>query len=196
MRNTSKSQRLFAAIPLLFAVQQAAEGVVWLTLADPDRATIHRLAVNLFLACAVVLWPMWLPLSLRAIEQRPGRRRTLDLLLGCGVVVSTYATILLVRWHPTARVAGHSISYDYQGGSGTILYLAAYIVPTIIPFFVSTARLARTIGAMLIASLLVATIVQRDALTSVWCFFAAILSGAIVLAVHRETRLTALAPAR
>jgi hypothetical protein len=67
------------------------------------------------------------------------------------------------------------------------------VMPTVVPFFVSTARLARTIGVALAASLVVTVIVQRDALTSVWCFFAAILSGLVLLAVDRERRAEAVA---
>ena len=41
---------------------------------------------------------------------------------------------------------------------------------------------------MLVVSLAVSAIVQRGALTSVWCFFAAVLSGFMLLAVDRDQR--------
>jgi hypothetical protein len=97
-----------------------------------------------------------------------------------------------------AQVAGHSIRYDYatSGDSGShLFYLLAYAAPTVVPFFVSTISLARTIGIMLVVSLVASAAVQRDALTSVWCFFAAILSGLILVAVAREQRSTFLVPA-
>jgi hypothetical protein len=180
---------MFAAIPLLFAAQQATEGVVWLTIGG--GGTVHRLAVSAFLSVALVVWPMWLPFSLRLVERDDGRRRTLTWLVWFGVVVSVYAASLLVRWQPTARIAGHSISYDYQSRHETlshVVYLLAYIVPTIVPFFVSTLALARTMGVTLIASLAVTVAVQRDALTSVWCFFAALMSCLILVIVGREQR--------
>jgi hypothetical protein len=94
-----------------------------------------------------------------------------------------------VRFRPVAKIAGHSIRYDYASsgdGPSHFFYLLAYAVPTVVPFFVSTVSLARTIGVLLIVSLVTSAVVQRDALTSVWCFFAAMLSGLILVAVARE----------
>lgn len=154
---------MFAAIPLLFAVQQTAEGIVWLTMDQPDAALLQRLAVNVFLGFALLVWPLWLPLSLRRIEHHPARRQALLGLCCAGAMVSVYGSVLLLRWHPIAQVAGHSIRYLYSPGSGE-----------------------RNPGFALILSLAAAVIVERDALTSVWCFFAAILSGLVLMAVMRE----------
>ena len=188
-RNASTPLRMFAAIPLLFAVQQAAEGIVWLTMDRPDEALLQRLAVNTFLGFALLVWPLWLPLSLRRVEHHAARRQALLGLCCAGAMVSIYGSVLLLRWHPIAQVAGHSIRYLYSPGSGDLnpgFYLAAYAIPTVLPFFVSSASLARTTGFALILSLAAAIIVERDALTSVWCFFAAILSGLVLMAVMRE----------
>ena len=68
----------------------------------------------------------------------------------------------------------------------TTLLLVAYVTPTIIRFFVSTTTMAKAIGTTLVVSLFAAGLIERDSLTSVWCFFAAILSGVILVAVRRE----------
>jgi len=93
---------------------------------------------------------------------------------------------------------GHGIRYDYAGsgnGPRQLLYLLAYVAATVVPFFVSTANLARTMGVTLVGSLLATVLVERDTLTSVWCFFAAILSGLMVVAVNREQRAGATSSA-
>ena len=67
---------MFASIPLVFAAQQATEGVVWLTIDGSAHATVHRLAVFAFLGLALVVWPIWLPLSLQlssAVRSDGGR---------------------------------------------------------------------------------------------------------------------------
>ena len=78
------------------------------------------------------------------------------------------------------------------------MVLLGYLATTVLPFFVSTARQSRTIGTALIGSLIVTILVQRDALASVWCFFAAILSGLILGAIEQARRtagaLVAAAP--
>lgn len=197
-RNRSKAHRMFAAIPLIFAAQQAAEGTVWLTM-NGQRPVLHQVAVSAFLAAAFVIWPTWLSLSLRRFERSPARRRILGALFAAGCAVAAYAAVSMARFHPVARIAGHSIRYDgMTGGHATHrgLDLAAYALPTIVPFFVSSLRMARTIGVMLIVSLVASALIERDALTSVWCFFAAILSGLILVALEREQRSTGVpAPA-
>ena len=72
---------------------------------------------------------------------------------------------------------------------GEIVVLLGYLAPTVLPFFVSTAPRSRLIGIALIGSLSVAIVVQRDAMASVWCFFAAILSGLILGAIEQARRI-------
>ncbi len=189
-RNSSKPRRMFAAIPLIFAAQQAAEGTVWLTMSG-GHATLHRVMVAAFLGVALIVWPTWLSFALKLIETDRRRRRILGALFWAGAAVATYAAVFLVRSRPTAQIAGHSIRYEYAtraDGPIRLLYLLAYAVPTVVPFFVSTIPTARTIGVMLVVSLVASVLVQRDALTSVWCFFAAILSCLILVAVARQER--------
>jgi hypothetical protein len=189
VRNTSGPARPFAAIPLIFAAQQATEGVVWLTVGDSQSELLNRLAVNVFLGIALVVWPVWAPWSLRLVEQDPVRRRVLTMLTRLGGAVSMVAAVLLARWQPQSVIAGHSIRYDYAGASDPMLsfvLLAAYVVPTVAPFFVSSARVVRIIGASLAASLVFTYLMQRDTLTSVWCFFAAVLSVQILLAASSK----------
>jgi hypothetical protein len=55
------NQRLFALIPLLFAVQQLAEGILWITLASGAYQTLENIATYVFLVPALVLWLLWCP---------------------------------------------------------------------------------------------------------------------------------------
>lgn len=183
--NKSPEQRLFAAIPLVFAAQQAAEGVVWLTIADPAQATLQHLSVAVFLGIAVVIWPVWCPFSIFLAERNAARRRVLAVMSGIGVVVSLGAVALLVRWHPVAMVVSHSIQYVHEASTLGRFTVLVYAVAALLPFFVSTTVLARTIGVTFVLSLVVTWLSYREALTSVWCFFAAILSGLILVAVLR-----------
>jgi len=189
-RNTSKGHRMFAAVPLIFAAQQMAEGTVWLTM-NGGHPVVNRLAVISFLAVAFVVWPTWLSFSLRLFERSAARRRALGGLFWVGCAVAVYAELFMARFPPVARITGHSIRYEYvsSGDTGShAFYLLAYALPTVVPFFVSTLRMARTIGIMLVVSLVASAIVQRDALTSVWCFFAAVLSCMILVALEHEQR--------
>jgi hypothetical protein len=68
----------------VFALQQAAEGIVWLTMDASAHATLHHAAVFAFLAFALVIWPTWVPWSLRADERNTARRKWLTRLRRCG----------------------------------------------------------------------------------------------------------------
>lgn len=197
VRSSSPSRRMIAAIPLLFAAQQASEGVVWLTIAAPPSATLHRLAVDAYLGFALVLWPLWSPISFRLAERNPARRGVLTELSWIGVAVSVATLMLLLRWQPIASLDSRSVSYTYAGTTDGLLQLVlltAYAIPTLVPFFVSTVPLAPTIGATLAVSLAAAMVVEKEALLSVWCFFAAVVSVLILVAVDREERGSATEP--
>lgn len=191
-RNSSPPHRLFAAIPFVLAAQQAAEGIVWLTMGVPSQAMLHRLAVSTFLIFALVVWPTWVPLSLQRMERDPARRRVLTRLCWFSTVVSASAALLLMRSQAVAHIVGHSISYNYPGTESAtlhVLMVLAYVIAIIAPLFVSTTAQARTLGVMLVLSVAVTFVIRREALTSVWCFCAAILSGLILLAVDRENQM-------
>jgi hypothetical protein len=187
-----RSHRMLAAVPLMFAAQQITEGIVWLTIGDPRERSANLAAVGVFLVFALVVWPLWVPLSLLKAERKPRRRRALAVLVCCGAAVAIYAAIDLLRGRPTAHVAGHSIAYSYGTHAPALvlaLYLPAYVLPSVVPFFVSSVSKAKIMGVILALALAATILLQRQALASVWCFFAAILSVFIVLGIGRDHRL-------
>lgn len=185
-RNDVPQLRMFAAVPLVFAAQQATEGAVWVTMGHLGGPS--QMAIVAFLCVALVVWPTWLPLALRAAERSPQRQRILTGISLAGLLVGGCCALLLARWPPAAHVDGHHIAYDFNVGlrGGNALPIVAYFVPTIVPFFVSSLGLARVMGGFLVFSLLATYAAQRAALTSVWCFFASILSALILVIIVRE----------
>lgn len=186
-----KRATLFAAVPLGFAVQQVSEGVVWLTIDAPAHHVLHRVAVFTFLFFALVVWPTWIPVAVGRAERNDARRRWLGRLMWMGVAVSAVALMLLLGWEPHARVDEHSLRYSFGAESGElvhILLVAAYVAPTLGPFFISTINLSNVFGSALIASMIAALVIRHDALTSVWCFFAAILSAIVLVSVWRRPK--------
>jgi hypothetical protein len=188
-----RAHRLMAMVPLLFAAQQCAEGVVWLTMYDQQR-TLHRMAVAMFLGLAVVVWPTWMPLALLVAEAQRTRRRLLVLLTVVGICVSTYAGVILLRDLPVSRVQGHSVAYSYAETGNVVvlsLYLPMYVLATVVPFFISSLNKAKIMGGLLAVALVATFVIKRNALVSTWCFFAAIFSGVIVLSIAAEHKLAA-----
>lgn len=190
------AHRVLAATPLLFAVQQVAEGMVWRTIEDPRQSTLNLVSIAVFLGFALVVYPIWSPLALLVAERDPRRRKILRGLLAVGVCVSLYAAALLIQQRPVARIASHSVTYDYDKVGNALvlaLYLPGYVIPTVVPFFVSTMKHAKVMGGVLVLGLVATFVIKRQALTSVWCFFAAVMSGVIVLSIAAEHKIERLA---
>jgi hypothetical protein len=64
------SQTLFAAIPILFAVQQLCEGFLWLALTHPGYSFLQDFTTYLFLSFAQVLWPLYVPLAVYLFQEK------------------------------------------------------------------------------------------------------------------------------
>jgi hypothetical protein len=192
VHNRSPSHRMFAAVPLLFAIQQASEGIVWETINRPTHARAFAMAVTAFLGFALVVWPTWLPMSLLRMETNVTRRRLIRALVWVGVAVSTFGASVLVFRSPAAQIDEHSIRYDYPhigNHAVQVGYFLLYLVPAVVPTFLSSMNLARWIGGVLLVSLVTTIIIKLDTLTSVWCFFATTLSCLIVLSTYRRQRV-------
>jgi hypothetical protein len=188
VRDKPRAARLLALTPLLFAAQQLAEGIVWLTLAGSEDGLLHAMGLNLFLAVALVIWPLWVPVSLVSMETADARRRRLLPFVVAGATVAAIGTAVIVHLRPHAELAGHSIHYSYGLAGGTplhVAYLLLYMVATVVPFFRSSLPLAKGIGVVLLVALGATLAIKHRALTSVWCFFAAVISLLVIVSVSR-----------
>ena len=85
VQKKADAHRVLAATPLLFAVQQVAEGMVWRTIHDP-ASTLNLVSISVFLGFALVVYPIWSPLALFLPERDPTRRKILGGLLAFGFI--------------------------------------------------------------------------------------------------------------
>jgi hypothetical protein len=193
--NRAKPVRMLALMPLLFAAQQLAEGVVWTTMSGA-RPGLHTTAMYFYLFFALVLWPSWLPLALHRFEPDRQRRKQLGWLVGLGLAVSAVGAAVLIHWPPHAGITARSLCYEFGVPTdlwGQAAYLPLYALPTVVPFMVSSIALARPMGAVFLASLVITLVFKQGTVTSVWCFFAALLSVLITVALRREQRAVMVA---
>lgn len=181
VRAKRKDQLMFATTPLLFAVQQAAEGFVWLAYGCSDYENFIC-AKYLFLCFAFVIWPVWLPLSLWMIEKQRVRKMILKALYIVGAVYSIYTAIILLLYAVHVEVVGHSIRYTgiWYDGFWMKLQFSMYLLPTVVSFFISSFPRVWILGCAGVGSLIFTYMIMQATLVSVWCFFAAALSMMIV----------------
>lgn len=179
-----------AAVPLIFAAQQAVEGALWLTVPEGRE---HGVAMaNAFLAFALVLWPVYMPIAHSLVEREPLRRLVMLILAPAGIGVAAYSAGTMLAHPYRAWPVGHTLTYvNNHPYSPTMAML--YLACTCMPPLISSSRVINLFGVFVAAGLGVAIIAFYESFVSVWCFFAA-LASFMIFRFFRERR-SALAPA-
>jgi hypothetical protein len=182
------SQIVFAIIPLLFGIQQLAEGCLWITLSGTDFFIVKKITTYVFLITAQVLWSFVIPLSALLMEVKPRRKKVLRVLLVIGILLSLYYAYYLFFFNVTSQILDCHIMYNTESPQSRALpTFMFYLAVTIVPFFVSSIKRMYLLGIIMSLSCLIAAIFYKLYLTSVWCFFAAIISIFIYL-ILRESK--------
>ena len=174
-----------ASIPLLFAAQQAIEGALWLSLQNHWPAAYAAPLAKTFVFIALIVWPVLIPLAVGLMEERRSRRSTIQLLVPIGLLLA--AISLNAMWqHPySAFIANRSIcyisSYSYPSTD-----FAIYMGCTCGPLLISTDRLLKLLGLVVMSGAVASAIFFYMSFISVWCFFAAAASVAVYLVLERR----------
>ncbi|WP_430972539.1 DUF6629 family protein [Sunxiuqinia rutila] len=179
------AQLVFAVIPLFFGIQQFAEGVLWLSLFTDGSETIRIFSTYFFLVMAEVIWPSLIPVSVLLMEKNEKRRKILRVLLILGMILSGYYAFCLISYQVSPRIVYYHVQYNNDFPS--LLALPAfglYLIVTIVPLFVSEVRKTKWLGILMLLSCVVTIVFFRQCLTSVWCFFAALMSGVVYWILH------------
>lgn len=180
------SQYAFASIPLLFAIQQFVEGVLWLALKHPDDIIKQQIASHVFIIIAQVIWPVWVPFSILLLENEKKRRKILFIFLFIGALLSFFGAYRILFYDVFAKIDGHHIKYDFNFSSRILPFAAIfYILPTIISPFVSSVKRMVLLGILLLSSLIISKLFFDIYTISVWCFFAAIISSVVLLIISK-----------
>lgn len=167
-----------ALIPIIFAVQQAAEGFLWLSIGRSNAYTL--LFTSIFLFFAFFWWPSFIPYVAMSLESNPKLKRLLRYawFLGTALGLILYGFFLL-RPLP-AFIEGRSVCYAYYPYSLAFdafpLIMLVYIGVTVITGIFSRHRVFQLFSLAAGVGALIAWYFHSTTFTSVWCFFAAILS--------------------
>lgn len=178
---------LLAVVPFLFAIQQVTEGVLWLTFDGKASLFWQTAATYFFLLVANVVWPTLVPMAVRSGERNHQRRHFLSALLVLGVGTSLAHGWALAANLAVASVTGGHIAYQIQTPwSAWVVAKVAYPIVVVLPPLLASNSALRVAGVAVLVSLIVARVAYLETAPSVWCFFAAIVSGLVVVAVRIE----------
>ena len=167
----------FAAISMLFAIQQLSEGVIWLTFRY-EAPLLNTVMTHVYSFFSHVLWPVYVPVAVLLIESPGWRRQALLVFVAAGVAVGAYLLYFLVTLPIVSRPVGQHIEYvspHFFAAAAITLYLMS----TTLSQFLSTHRSVKVFGGLALVSFAAAYYFYATWFISVWCFFAALMSAVV-----------------
>ncbi len=193
-QTTSKQELLLASFPCLFAVQQAFEGLIWL--GKTDLAIDRTIAVGTygFLLFATFIWLVLSPLSIYLLENDVNRKRILLGLTGGGLLLGIYLFGSIVDRGVEPQVFSGNLFYDVRFIPFYEVCKYFYLAIIALPFWISRSFSLRVFGTSIVGSFVIAQFFFETTLVSIWCFFAAILSGLLYSIVKDSAILSSKMP--
>jgi hypothetical protein len=163
-------------IPLFFALQQFSEGIVWLALGNKISEAFILPASYIFIGIACIAWPTYISIATLVYEKQIIRKRLLYIPFLVGLSLSAYAVFHLLYYEIQAQIVSCHIFYSVKDTVFSYYFTIPYLIATIAPFFISSIKKMWILGLVFLISFIVSFFVYTTWLTSIWCFFAAIIS--------------------
>lgn len=181
------SQLVLGAIPLFFALQQFVEGVLWITISRSGFFWAQTASTYMFVIMAQIIWPVVIPACMLLIENNRIRKNILYGMTSLGAVIALYNSYLLITRGIHAEISSRHMTYQsgYDDNFGW-LALSLYLAVTVLPLFVSSVKKMYVLGIVMALSFVVSAVFYMQCLTSVWCFFAAVISF-VIFYILRES---------
>lgn len=171
---------LLAATPLLLGAHQIDESLVWWSLQGHVPHLAGRIATWIYLVIAFVVVPILVPLAILRLQ--PTARRQLVIapfvVLGAAVAADLLATML--RGPVTVKLGSYHLAYSIGLRHGLVV-IGLYIVATCGSLLFSGYRHILIFGLANVVAVVILARLTADGFASLWCFYAALASGAISL---------------
>jgi Family of unknown function (DUF6629) len=169
----SRSLLLLTLIPFLFALQQASEGVVWLSMEGIVAYIPYGdTAKSIFLLFAFTIWPIWIPLSFYLAEEEKTRKGLLLLVLAAGLILAVFNLFKGAPQNIDVMQLDRSLRYLGELPDESYLYIPIVVLPA----FITSLRRAWLFGLLILVAAIGVDYLYEKVFVSVWCFLAAIIS--------------------
>lgn len=166
-------------VPAIFATHQLIEGFIWLEQDQPEPDTVTTAVVFAYVLIAYVLWPVYIPLVASRLESDPRRRTWMRLIQIIGLGVGLGYLVSILHSPVAVQVDACSLSYSVTAPGW---YFIPYLAAVSLPFLISSQRGLVYFGLAVVTACAAAVyFASLPAFPSVWCFFAAALSGSLYL---------------
>lgn len=180
-------QKIIGLTPFFFGIQQLVEGCVWLSLKSDACISLNVPATYIFLIFAQVFWPTWVPLAVRALEKNRQRRQLLMYTAMIGMIASVFLLARIIFYPVHSQIDNHHILYTFDMPFRLSSFISLiYLVPVLLPPFISTTHKMPLLGILIVLSLVTTKLFYGIYALSVWCFFAALLSIALIYIIRQQ----------
>jgi len=175
-----RSQLLLATTPLLLGVHQIDESLVWWSAEGDLSHAVGQVAMWIYLVIALVVVPVLVPVAIWHVAPTKRRRRALAPFVLLGIGVAAVLLITMLRGPVTVTRGSYHLAYSVGLRHG-IIVVGLYIVATCGSLLFSGYRHILVFGLANLVAVIVLARLTADGFASLWCFYAALTSGAILL---------------
>lgn len=169
-----------AALPIVLGLHQIDEAFVWWWLQGHFASDVGHVAMWIYLLFALVVLPTLVPCVVLFFEPTSRRRWRLAPFVVLGALVSIVLLEAMLVGHPSVRLGTYHLAYSIGLRHG-IVVIGLYIVATCGSLIVSGFRAVAWFGVMNLAAVITLALLCASGFTSLWCFYAALVSAAIAL---------------
>ncbi len=170
------NQYYLASTPLIFALQQCSEGILWLSFSNPSLAHLQSIAAYTFVMIGALVWPVWIPFAVMQLEPIEKCKSNIRITCLIGLCFSLVLSTCMFFYPVTAEIQSHHIRYHFLFPNYVEYAYLMYFVAAVVPAFISSIQHLRLVGILSVITLVIAELVYRQFVFSVWCFFVSIIS--------------------
>jgi hypothetical protein len=164
----------------MLGAHQIDESFVWWGLQGVVPRGVGTVAMWIYLVFALVMLPVLAPLLVMGLEPNARRRWRLVPFAVVGVAVASILLEAMLIGNPSARLGAYHVAYSIGLQHGIVI-IGLYIVATCGALIASGYRDVAWFGVLNLVAVVILARLCADGFTSLWCAYAAILSGAIAL---------------
>lgn len=169
-----------ATLPLVLGAHQIDESLVWWGAQGVVPHEVGRVATWIYLVVALIVLPILVPVVIMLLEPTRARRLRIAPFLALGAVVSAVLLDTMLRNDPSVTKGTYHLGYSIGLRHG-IPIIGLYILATCGALLVSGFRHIVIFGAANLVAVIVLARLTADGFASLWCFYAALTCGAILL---------------
>ncbi|MHB1087855.1 MAG: DUF6629 family protein [Acidimicrobiales bacterium] len=169
-----------AVLPIVLGLHQIDEAFVWWWLQGHVSRGVGITAMWMYLLFALVILPVLVPLMVTFFMPRSPRRWRIVPFIILGFIVAITLLEAMLVGHPDARLGAFHLAYTIGLRHGVVV-IGLYIIATCGPLLASGFKPMVWFGVVNLVAAVVLALLCASGFTSLWCFYAALVSGAVAL---------------